>query len=178
MGLLDDYGIDTDNIEAPNYEKEDGWYDFTIGDVFIKEGSQNNPDTTWLIIKYLLEDEDGNSKGEVSDMFTLPADPANPTDKEQERLGWYVKRMLDFGFARNEINDIESDDLIGLRGALELKTKRAKNGNDYQNIAKVRMAPQEPVAEAPKAKAAPKATRPAARAGATRTAPGNPFAGK
>lgn len=178
MGLLDAYGIDTDNIEAPSYDKEDGWYSFEIGDVYIKEGSQNNPNATWLIIDYLLEDEDGNSKGKVSDLFTIPEDPANPTEDEQKRLGWYVARMLDLGFARSEINDIEAEDLIGLRGALELKTRAGKgrnSGKEYQNIVKVRVEK----AEAPPAKAPAKAAPPAAavaRKGGTRTAPGNPFA--
>lgn len=178
MGLLDAYGIDTDNLEVPSYDIEDGWYRFVIGDCYIKDGSTNNPDLSWLIIDYQLEDEDGNPKGKTSDLFQLPEDPENPTEAEMKKMGWYVARMLNLGFKRDEINSVEREDLIGLTGTLQLATRKGKGknaGNEYQNIVKLTGDPMEesaaPEAPAPAAKKAP-ARKPAA----TATAPKNPFA--
>lgn len=181
MGLLDAYGIDTDNLEVPSYDIEDGWYKFVISDAYVKEGSQNNPDLSWLIIDYQLEDEEGNPKGKTSDLFQLPEDPENPTEAEQKKLGWYVARMLNLGFKRDEINDVEREDLIGLTGALQLATRKGKGANkdkEYQNIVKLTGDPMEE-SEAPAAPAAP-AKKPAARrtAAAPATAAANPFAQK
>lgn len=175
MGLLDAYGIDTDNVEVPSYEVEDGWYRFTIGDCYVKEGSTNNPDLSWLIIEYQLEDEEGNPKGKTSDLFQLPEDPEAPTEAELKKLGWYVARMLNLGFSREDVNGIDREDLIGLTGTLQLKTTAGKGknaGKEYQNIVKLTGDPMEEVQEAP----APvvKKAAPAKKAGAT--APANPFA--
>ena len=115
-GLLDDFGIDTSDIEVPSFEIEDGIYEFEIGDVFVKNGSQNYPDKSWIIVEYLL----GDSGHKKSEMFELPVDPANMTDKERQKIGWYVARMVDLGVTREEINTIDRDDLIGLRGTLQV----------------------------------------------------------
>jgi hypothetical protein len=181
MGILDEYGIDTTNIEAPSYDIEDGWYAFTIGDSYVKEGSNANPDLSWLIIDYQLEDEDGEYVGKTSDLFQLPADPEAPTAEELKKLGWYVARMLNLGFKRDQINDIERDDLIGLTGVLQVATREGKGNNKgkfYQNIIKVTVNAEEkaePAEETP----AKTATKSAAKSGrAASTAPANPFAQK
>lgn len=184
MGLLDAYGINTDNVEVPSYEVEDGWYRFTIGDCYVKEGSANNPDLSWLIIEYQLEDEEGNAKGKTSDLFQLPEDPEAPNEDELRKLGWYVARMTQLGFKRDEVNEIEREDLIGLTGTLQLATRpgRGKNaGKDYQNIVKLSGDPvshdtddEEAPSDTPAQAKAP--TKARATAGAT--APQNPFAKK
>lgn len=179
MGILDDYGIDTNDIEAPSYEIEDGWYRFTIGDAYVKEGSTNNPDLSWLIIDYQLEDEEGEPKGKTSDLFQLPQDPEAPTEDEKKKLGWYVARMVSLGFSRDQINDVERDDLIGLTGVLQLQTRpgRGKNaGKDYQNITRLTADKLEPAEESKAAPAVKAPVKAPAKASAKQTAPSNPFA--
>lgn len=172
MGLLDDFGIDTSDIEVPSFEIEDGIYEFEIGDVFVKNGSQNYPDRSWVIVEYIL----GDSGQKKSEMFELPADPANITDKERQKLGFYVSRLVGLGVPRDEVNNIDRDDLIGLRGTLQVYSqsgKGANKGKTFQNIKNVKVTSE---AAAPAAKAAP-ATATATRASAPRTtSAANPFA--
>ena len=177
--LLEDYGIDTSDIEVPSFEIDDDIYEFVIGDVFIQHGSKANPDgPDSLVISYQLGDE-GKEKREY---FNMPEDPEDVTPDEKKKLGWYVARMLDLGFDRSEINSITRDDLIGLTGTLQVysqKGKGANSGKTYQNIKNVRVAersadeePTPPVA-APKAAKAPAKTK---AASTPKTAAANPFA--
>jgi hypothetical protein len=164
MGLLDDFGIDTNDIELPSFEVEDGIYEFEIGDVFVKNGSQNFPDRSWVIIEYIL----GDSGQKKSEMFELPADPGNMTDKERQKIGFYVARLIDLGVARDEVNTVDRDDLIGLQGTLQVYSQTGKGANKgklFQNIKNVKVSKGDTAA--PVAKAAP-----AARA----TSAANPFA--
>jgi hypothetical protein len=138
MGLLDDFGIDTNDIEVPSFEIQDGIYEFEIGDVFVKNGSQNYPDRSWVIIEYIL----GDTGQKKSEMFELPADPDNITDKERQKLGFYVARLLDLGVDREEVNSVDRDDLIGLRGTLQVYSqsgKGANKGKSFQNIKAVKV---------------------------------------
>ena len=170
MGLLDDFGIDTSDIETPSFEIEDGIYEFEIGDVFVKNGSQNYPDRSWVIVEYIL----GDTGQKKSEMFELPADPANITDKERQKLGFYVSRLVGLGVPRDEVNNIDREDLIGLRGTLQVYSQSGKGANKgkvYQNIKNVKVS-TEATHTAP---AAPAAT--ATRASAPRTtSAANPFA--
>jgi hypothetical protein len=162
MGMLDDYGIDTSEIEAPSYDLEDGIYEMTVGDVYVKQGSQAYPDRSWVIIEYLVGEE-GKKK---SELFELPADPENITDKERQKLGYYVARLLDLGVERAAVNDIDRDDLIGLRGTLQLYSNAGKGknaGKMFQNIKNVKIT---------KTSAAPQPEQKKAR----QTAASNPFA--
>jgi len=162
MGMLDDYGIDTSEIEAPSYDLEDGIYEMTVGDVYVKQGSQAYPDRSWVIIEYLVGEE-GKKK---SELFELPADPENITDKERQKLGYYVARLLDLGVERAAVNDIDRDDLIGLRGSLQLYSNAGKGknaGKMFQNIKNVKIT---------ETSAAPQPAQKKAR----QTAASNPFA--
>jgi len=162
MGMLDDYGIDTSEIEAPSYDLEDGIYEMTVGDVYVKQGSQAYPDRSWVIIEYLVGEE-GKKK---SELFELPADPENITDKERQKLGYYVARLLDLGVERAAVNDIDRDDLIGLRGTLQLYSNAGKGknaGKMFQNIKNVKIT---------ETSAAPQPAQKKAR----QTAASNPFA--
>jgi hypothetical protein len=159
MGLLDEYGIDTSEAETPSYDMEDGIYEFTVGDVYVKQGSQKYPDRSWVIIEYLIGDE-GKKQ---SELFELPADPENMTDRERQKLGYYVARLMDLGVAREAVNDVDREDLIGLRGTLQLYSSAGKGpnaGKMFQNIKNVK------TSEAPQP--AQKKTR--------QTAASNPFA--
>lgn len=160
--MLDDYGIDTSEIEAPSYDLEDGIYEMTVGDVYVKQGSQAYPDRSWVIIEYLVGEE-GKKK---SELFELPADPENITDKERQKLGYYVARLLDLGVERAAVNDIDRDDLIGLRGTLQLYSNAGKGknaGKMFQNIKNVKIT---------ETSAAPQPAQKKAR----QTAASNPFA--
>ena len=162
MGMLDDYGIDTSEIEAPSYDLEDGIYEMTVGDVYVKQGSQAYPDRSWVIIEYLVGEE-GKKK---SELFELPADPEYITDKERQKLGYYVARLLDLGVERAAVNDIDRDDLIGLRGTLQLYSNAGKGknaGKMFQNIKNVKIT---------ETSAAPQPAQKKAR----QTAASNPFA--
>lgn len=157
MGLLDDFGIDTNDIEVPSFDIEDGIYEFEIGDVFVKNGSQNYPDRSWVIIEYLL----GDAGQKKSEMFELPVDPANMTDKERQKIGYYVSRLIDLGVARDEVNTVDRDDLIGLQGTLQVYSQTGKGANKgklFQNIKNVKVSKGAAVAAAPVAKAAPRTT--------------------
>lgn len=162
MALLDDYGIDTSDIEAPSYDLEDGIYEFEVGDVYVKQGSQAYPDRSWVIMEYLV----GDTGIKKSELFELPQDPENITDRERTKLGYYVARLMDLGVERDAVNDVDRDDLIGLRGTLQLYSSAGKGknaGKMYQNIKNVKTG---------KPSAAPQPAQKKAR----QTAASNPFA--
>ena len=69
-----------------------------------------------------------------SELFELPVDPRNPTDKEVTRLGYYKQRLLSLGVAPEDVNTVTADELVGTRGTFELRTKQGRDGNEYQNI--------------------------------------------
>jgi hypothetical protein len=141
---------------------EDGIYEFTVGDVYVKQGSQAFPDRSWVIVEYLVGDE-GKKQ---SELFELPEDADNLTDRERQKLGFYVQRMIDLGIDRANINDVDRDDLIGLRGTLQLYSTAGKGknaGRMFQNIKNVKVS---------KTSAAPQP----AQKKASQTAASNPFA--
>ena len=138
MALLSEFGIDASDIEAPSYDLEDGIYDFEVGNVYVKNGSQARPDRSWIIMEYLV----GDNGVRKSELFELPKDPENMTDREIQRLGYYVSRLMDLGIAREQVNDVDAEDLIGLRGTLTLYSQSGKGANAgkmYQNIKNVRV---------------------------------------
>lgn len=147
MGLMDDLGLDFNEIKAnTGFDVDAGFYNFEIGAAFIKEGSPAHPDDSWLIVEYLLEDEDGRDAGKTSDMWTLPKDPDNLTKQELQKMGFYKARMLELGFKESEINDIDESDLIGLTGTLEVFKQNGKGANAktiYTNIRNVRVSADE-----------------------------------
>lgn len=143
-GLLADYGIDTDDIEVPSFEIEDGIYHFVIGDVFVQHGTKADPDgPDSIVISYRLSDEEGDADGqEKREYFNLPVDPEAPTEDEAKKLGWYVSRIMSLGFKRTEVNSVDRDDLIGLTGTMQLvhvAGKGKNKGKEFQNIRNLRV---------------------------------------
>lgn len=137
MSILSEFGIDATEIEAPSYDLEDGIYDFEVGNVYVKNGSKQHPDRSWIIMEYLV----GDTGVRKSELFELPKDPQNMTDKEIQRLGYYVSRLMDLGVPREKVNDVDGEDLIGLRGTLTLYSQSGRGPNAgklYQNIKNVR----------------------------------------
>lgn len=146
-GLLDGYGINMDEVEAPSFEVPDDIYEFEVSDFYLRQGTDSKPDAEWLIIQFNLG-ENGKQK---SEWFQLPSDPANPTDKELEKLGYYKNRLKDLGITEG-FNEVGPDDLIGITGTLQVYTK-----NGYQNIKNVKASASEgPNAFSPKEQEAPK----------------------
>jgi hypothetical protein len=138
MALLSEFGIDANEIELPSYDLEDGIYDFEVGNVYVKNGSQKHPDRSWIIMEYIV----GDSGVRKSELFELPKDPQNMTDKEAQRIGYYVSRLVDLGVPREKVNDVDGDDLIGIRGTLTLYSQTGRGANAgklYQNIKNVRV---------------------------------------
>lgn len=151
MGLLDEYEIDMTQVSEPEYNSKpaDDIYEFTLGDVYIQEGSKKQPEKRWIIFKYLLG-EDGT---QFSELFGLPLDPSNPTPAEVQRLGFYKQRLTSLGVAAENLNTVTSDELVGTTGTLELRTTKGKDGNEYQNIRNFKVAgsgaPTKPAAAKP-----------------------------
>jgi len=163
MALLADFGINADDIDIPSNELEDGIYDFEVGSVYVKNGSKAHPDRSWIIIEYII----GDTGLRKSELFELPQDPENMTDKETQRLGYYVSRLVDLGVAREAVNDVDDEDLIGLRGTLQLYSQAGKGANAgkmYQNIKNVKVEKNASADAQPQPKTARK------------TAASNPFA--
>lgn len=163
MALLADFGIDTNDIEMPTYELEDGVYEFEVGSCYVKNGSQAYPDRSWIILEYII----GDTGQKKSELFELPADPENITDREMQKLGYYVSRLVDLGVPREQVNDIDGDDLVGLRGTLQLFSQAGKGknaGKMFQNIKNVKVSKDSSTSPQPKSKTASK------------TAAANPFA--
>lgn len=183
MGLLDEYGIDLDGVEAPSYDVPDDIYSFEVGEVYIQQGTEKLPDKVWIVISYLLGDS-GKTKNE---WFQLPEDASNPTEKELEKLGYYKARLLDLGIDESAVNSVGADELVGIRGTLQVFTR-----NGWQNIKNVKLdtddagneyaAPAEeeaaPVAKAPARKPAVAKAPVAAQRAAAAGVKANPFAKK
>lgn len=177
MGLLDEYGLDVSDIEVPSWDIEDGVYDFVVGDVFIKAGSTNRPDQSWIIIEYLVG-EDGKR---FSELYGLPEDASNPTESERKTLGRYKGRLLSLGISPEQVNSVGRDELVGIAGTFQLRTTAGKKGGTFQNIRNLRLADtgsNEFAAKAatPAAAAAPKAKAAPAAKTTPPTVKDNPFA--
>lgn len=137
MALLSEFGVDLTEVEEPTYDLEDGIYEFEVGNAYVKNGSQAYPDRSWIIIEYIV----GDTGVRKSELFELPKDPENITDSEMKKLGYYVQRLVSLGIDRDKVNNIEGEDLIGIRGTLTLYSQAGKGKNAgklFQNIKNVK----------------------------------------
>lgn len=164
MGLFDDYNVNVDDVKVNNFDIADGVYGFTIAEVETLQGTKNAPDRVSLIIDYQLEDENGDAAGQKRDWFTLSEDGDSTTRMAVMGFSNLKKRLLELGLKGSELSNFEGEEILGLTGTLQLKTKRAKNGNDYQNIVNVRVDEGEEVEEEAPKKAAPRKTAPTKKA--------------
>lgn len=163
MALLAEFGIDASDIEMPTYELEDGVYEFEVGSCYVKNGSQAYPDRSWIILEYLI----GDTGQKKSELFELPADPENMTEREMQKIGYWVSRCVDLGVPRDQVNDIDGEDLVGIRGTLQLYSQAGKGknaGKMFQNIKNVKVAKKSSTESQPQSKSTRK------------TAADNPFA--
>lgn len=162
MGLLDEYGIDMDEIEAPSFDVPDDIYEFEVSDFYIQDGTDNYPDRVWLVIQYSL----GSGGKSKSEWFELPADASAPTDKELQKLGFYKNRLRDLGIEDSQMNAVGPDDLIGKTGTLQVFTK-----NGFQNIKGVKLSDDGENAFSEKQEEAPAPRRSRAAKPAAKPAP-------
>lgn len=165
-GLLEEFGLapdELDAIEVPGFDVPDDFYEFVIGDVFLKLGTDNYPDRKWLVFSYLLGDT-GKTKDE---WFEVPNETEGMTDRIKKSLGWYKARLLSLGFEAEEVNSVGRDDIVGLSGSFKLVTTKDKKSIDRQNIRNFKVNDEEPEpTPAPKS-----VTRRAPRAAAPKAAP-------
>lgn len=174
MGLLDEYGVDLTEIQAPSYEIPDDTYEFVVSDIYVRKGSEKKPDMSWVNIEYQV----GSEGKTYTEWFTLPENASAPTEDELKKLGWYKQRILSLGIPEDKINSFSREEVVGTQGVLTLRTK-----NGWQNIKSLRVenlpdtqeeAPA-PAKKAPAAKseaAKPATSKPAVAA----TSVNNPFA--
>jgi hypothetical protein len=134
MGLLDDFGIDLDTVEATEggfVDPEEGHYAFTVSGLRIQRPSEGST-STWegIIIDYLLDTGEN-----YSELFGLPADADNPTAKEKQALGRYKHRIMTFGFAEEDVNGVGQDDVLELTGEFDLvRSKPNKQHRTFLNV--------------------------------------------
>ena len=123
FNLLADYGIDETDIPESVGRKTtpDGTYPFTVIDYRIQEGTNNNPETEWIIIDYDLGED-----GQFREWFTTAEDGDRYTDKVKNSLSFLRKRLAFFGQSLAAI-DFEAG--IGRTGTLSLVTR-----GKFQNI--------------------------------------------
>lgn len=147
MGIFDDYGIDPDEIKESSFDIEDGTYRFEVAEAEILDGSANRPDTTFFIIDYQLEDEDGDAAGSTREWFTMAEDGDSETKRAQQSMGFLKSRLKSLGVT--DLKNFDGSEIVGLTGVLQLKSTPGKGANRdkmYQNVKNVRL---DEVEEAP-----------------------------
>lgn len=162
MGIFDDYGVDPDEIKESSFDIEDGTYRFEIAEAEILEGTNNKPDTTFFIIDYQLEDEDGDSAGSTREWFTMAEDGDSDTRRAQQSMGFLKSRLKSLGVT--DLKSFDGSEIVGLEGVLQLKSTPGKGANKdkkYQNVKNVRV---DEVEEAPAPKKVAKKTPAKAKA--------------
>src|SRR5690606_1138140 len=161
MGIFDDYGVDPDEIKESSFDIEDGTYRFEIAEAEILEGTSNKPDTTFFIIDYQLEDEDGDSAGSTREWFTMAEDGDSETRRAQQSMSFLKSRLKSLGVT--DLKNFDGSEIVGLEGVLQLKSTPGKGANKdkkYQNVKNVRVDEAEEV-EAPVVKKTAAKTAPA-----------------
>lgn len=133
MGLFDDFDIDMDDVKAGFSNPDDGLYEFEITEAHTQNGTKKNPDDTFFVINYSLDEA-----GSKQEWFTIAQD-GEVTDRAKQSLGFLKSRLIDLGFSASALNDLDPDDLEGIRGTLKLVTTKNAKG-EFQNIKSVKVA--------------------------------------
>lgn len=159
MGIFDDYGIDPDSIKESSFDKKDGTYRFEISEAETRDGSTNNPNNTFFVITYQLEDENGDPAGEHNSWTTLvrrdeDGEDIGLTAGQAVGLSIFKGTLKTLGIKAAELAAFTGAEIVGLTGTLTLKTT-TRNGKSNQNL-KIIEVDERP---APKVKAAPAAKK-------------------
>lgn len=159
MGLLDDYEIDMDKIEANSFDVPDNIYEFTLGEIDVYETKDNRES-----IRFHYDLTDDNDKSfKFTEWFNLPEDSANLTEANKIALGRLKTRILSLGVPEEQAGKVGNEELIGAYGTLQLVSSKGKNGKTYQNVRNLRVSEDwlndepEPAPEPVKAKRVPRA---------------------
>lgn len=158
MGIFDDYGVDPDEIKESNFDIEDGTYRFEISGAEILDGTNNKPDTTFFVVDYELEDEDGDAAGSTREWFTMAEDGDSETKRVQQSMSFLKSRLKSLGVT--DLKGFDGSEIEGLTGVLQLRStpgKGANKGKTFQNIKSVKLDEVEEEAPAPKKAPAKKA---------------------
>lgn len=135
MSFLDQYGINPEDIQEAGFKLPPaGVHRFEIGDAKIQKGTKNNPHDTAFIITYQLSDADGEPVGKTDERRVIKQGN-KVTEKAKGELGWLDRRIKDLGFAGG-LADPEfhgPDDLVGIRGTLEVK-HNVSGDRKYANV--------------------------------------------
>ena len=155
MGIFDDYNIDVAAIkEQGGFEIEDGTYRFVIAEAEILDGTDNKPDTTFFIIDYQLEDEDGDPVGSTRSWYTMAEDGDTETKRVAQSMGFFKSDLKRLGV--KDLKSFDGSELIGVTGVLQLKSTPGKGANRdkmFQNVRNVRVDEAEEAPAPKKAKA-------------------------
>lgn len=122
MGFLDDYGIGSDDIQEPTFERKlpaAGTHLFEVGDAVVKKGTKNKPTDVNFLITYQLFDADGDPTGSAEEWF-LMKENGQVTDRVKDKLGWLNVRAKSLGFSGIEDPEFSADNCIGIKGRLEV----------------------------------------------------------
>lgn len=162
MGIFDDFGIDPDEIKESSFDIPDGTYRFEISMAEQLDGTDNKPDTTFFIIDYELEDEDGDPAGQTRSWYTLAEDGDSETKRVAQSMSFLKTDLKRLGVT--DFANFDGSELVGLTGTLQLKSTPGKGANRdrmFQNVRNVRVDEAE---EAPAPKKAPAKKAPAKKA--------------
>lgn len=141
MGFLDDFGIKSDDVTAPIYERKlpaAGHHLFEIGDAAVRKGTKNKPQDIMFLIEYQLSDADGDPTGSSSEWFTMKQN-GEVTEYCSQQLGYLDLRAKNLGF-KDGLNDPEfsAENIIGIRGKLEIVHNKGKGANSDRTYANVK----------------------------------------
>lgn len=129
MSLLEAFGVDMDQIKEgggrPTFE--DGSYEYTISEVRIQNGTQKNPDVTYLVISYNLDES-----GTFQEWFQV-ANDGELDARSLQSLGFLKSRLIELGLKGDALTNVSDDDLVGIRGTFRLVTTKNAKG-EFQNI--------------------------------------------
>lgn len=156
MGIFGDYGVDPDEIKESNFDVEDGTYRFEISGAEILDGTSNKPDTTFFVVDYELEDEDGDAAGSTREWFTMAEDGDSETKRVQQSMSFLKSRLKSLGVT--DLKGFDGSEIEGLTGVLQLRStpgKGANKGKTFQNIKSVKLDEVEEEAPGPAPKKAP-----------------------
>lgn len=179
MGFLDDYDVDLNEFESSGFDVPDGQYNFEVTSSELKEGTQADPDARHIVVKFSLENEDGEVFA-WNWWLRVPSDPARPTNREKISMSDWKKWLLGAGFTAEDINTVGPEDVESITGTMRLVSSRGKGANKdqtYQNpkdwtFDGAEEEPARPAKSARAAKPAPAAEAPKA----AKAAKSNPFA--
>lgn len=153
MGIFDDFNIDIDAVKESSFDIEDGTYRFEIAEAEQLDGTDNKPDTTFFIIDFQLEDEDGDAAGQTRTWYTLAEDGDTDTKRVLQSMSFFKADLKALGV--KDFANFDGSELIGKTGTLRLVStpgKGANKGKTFQNVKSITLDEEE---EAPAPKKAP-----------------------